>query len=55
MRVASFASLSGKALTQDNVEHLLKDILQEEARRSVTVDQIQRKRRRALRHSAWPT
>ncbi len=43
MRVASFASLSGKALTQDNVEHLLKDILQEEARRSVTVDQIQRK------------
>ena len=43
MRVASFASLSGKALTQDNVEHLLKDILQEEARRSVTVDQIQRR------------
>ena len=43
MRVASFASLSGKALTQDNVEHLLKDILQEEARRSVTIDQIQRR------------
>jgi chromosomal replication initiator protein len=43
MRVASFASLSGKELTQDNVEHLLKDILQEEARRSVTIDQIQRK------------
>ncbi len=43
MRVASFASLSGQALTQEKVEHLLKDILQEEARRTVTVDQIQRK------------
>ncbi len=43
MRVASFASLSGQALTQDNVEHLLKDILQEEARRMVTIDQIQRR------------
>ena len=43
MRVASFASLSGKALTQEHVEHLLKDILQEEARRTVTIDQIQRK------------
>ena len=43
MRVASFASLSGRALTQDNVEHLLKDILQEEARRVVTIDQIQRR------------
>ena len=43
MRVASFASLSGKALTQEHVEHLLKDILQEEARRTVTVDQIQRR------------
>ena len=43
MRVASFASLSGKALQQENVEHLLKDILQEEARRTVTIDQIQRK------------
>ena len=43
MRVASFASLSGQALTQERVEHLLKDILQEEARRMVTVDQIQRR------------
>ena len=43
MRVASFASLSGQALTQEKVEHLLKDILQEEARRTVTIDQIQRK------------
>jgi len=43
MRVASFASLSGRELTQDAVENLLKDILQEEARRSVTIDQIQRR------------
>lgn len=43
MRVASFSSLSGRELTRENVEHLLKDILQEEARRTVTIDQIQRK------------
>ncbi|MGH8092098.1 MAG: chromosomal replication initiator protein DnaA [Chthoniobacterales bacterium] len=43
MRVASFASLSGKELTHEVVEHLLKDILQEEARRAVTIDQIQRR------------
>lgn len=43
MRVASFASLSGKELTPEVIEHLLKDILQEEAKRSVTIDQIQRR------------
>ena len=44
MRVASFASLSsGKALTNEVIEHLLKDILQEEARTSITIEQIQRK------------
>jgi len=43
MRVASFASLSGKELTQEVIEHLLKDILQEEARSSITIEQIQRK------------
>jgi chromosomal replication initiator protein len=43
MRVASFASLSGKELTQEVIEHLLKDILQEEARNSVTIEQIQRR------------
>jgi len=43
MRVASFASLSGRALTPEAVEHLLKDILQEEARRTVTIEQIQRR------------
>ena len=43
MRVASFSSLSGRELTPDAVEHLLKDILQEEARRAITIEQIQRK------------
>jgi len=43
MRVASFASLSGRELTPEAVEHLLKDILQEEARRTITIEQIQRK------------
>lgn len=43
MRVASFSSLSGRELTPEAVEHLLKDILQEEARRAVTIEQIQRK------------
>ncbi len=43
MRVASFASLSGKELTQEIIEHLLKDILQEEARNSITIEQIQRR------------
>ena len=43
MRVASFASLSGKELTQEVVERLLKDILQEEARTQVTIEQIQRR------------
>jgi chromosomal replication initiator protein len=43
MRVASFASLSGKELTQEVIEHLLKDILQEEARNQITIEQIQRR------------
>ena len=43
MRVASFASLSGRQLNQEVIEHLLKDILQEEARNSVTIEQIQRR------------
>src|SRR6202011_2692648 len=43
MGVASFASLSGKELTNDVVEHLLKDILQEEGRHSISIEQIQRR------------
>ena len=43
VRVGTFSSLSGRELTPDTVEHLLKDILQEEARRTVTIEQIQKK------------
>ncbi len=43
MRVASFSSLHGKSVTVEEAESLLRDILQEEARKSVTIDQIQRK------------
>lgn len=43
MRVASFASLDGRALTPEMIEHLLKDILQEEGRQSITIEQIQRR------------
>ena len=42
MRVATYASLSGKEPTAESIEHLLKDILTEEARRTVGIDQIQR-------------
>lgn len=42
MRVATYASLSGKEPTQEGIEYLLKDILTEEARRTVGIDQIQR-------------
>ena len=43
MRVASFASLSETKIGTDTVEHLLKDILHEEGRRTVSIDTIQRK------------
>ena len=43
MRVASFASLSGQQVSRETVEQLLRDILQEEAKRTVTIDQIQKK------------
>ncbi|MEY2600548.1 MAG: chromosomal replication initiator protein DnaA [Verrucomicrobiota bacterium] len=44
MRVASFASLNeGKMPSEERIEMLLKDILQEEARRAVTIDQIQKR------------
>ncbi len=42
-RVATFASLSGRDMSTDAVEHLLKDILQEEARPAVSIEQIQKK------------
>ena len=43
LRVASFSSLSGRPLTDESIEHVLRDILQEEAKRAVSVDQVQRK------------
>lgn len=43
MRVASFVSLSGREISRDTVEQLLRDILQEEAKKTVTIDQIQKK------------
>ncbi len=42
-RVASYQSLSGREVTADTIENLLRDIFQEQARKAVTIDQIQRK------------
>jgi len=43
MRVASYRSLSGRNCTREDIETLLRDIFQEQARKAVTIDQIQRK------------
>ena len=43
MRVAAYKSLSGQSLTSDALEHLLRDVLQEQARKAVTIDQIQKR------------
>jgi chromosomal replication initiator protein len=43
MRVASYKSLSDREITQDVIENLLRDIFQEQARKTVTIDQIQRR------------
>ena len=43
IRVASYASLTGKEITIDLLDTLLRDALHEEARRTITVDSIQRK------------
>ena len=42
MRLASYSSLSGKSLTDEVIEGLLKDILREEGRRRVTIPSIQK-------------
>ncbi|MCW1886789.1 chromosomal replication initiator protein DnaA [Luteolibacter flavescens] len=42
MRVATFASLAGERVTEERVEHLLRDLLREETGKQVTVDAIQR-------------
>src|SRR6202049_4654043 len=43
MRVAAYQSLSGREISRETVEQLLRDILREEAKKTVTIDQIQKK------------
>jgi len=43
IRVASYAHLTGKELTNDVVENLLREILQEEGRHTITIEVIQKK------------
>src|SRR6202047_832934 len=43
MRVASYHSLSGREISREMVEQLLRDILREEAKKTVTIDQLHKK------------
>src|SRR5258708_12173127 len=43
MRVASYQSLSGREISRETIDQLLRDILREEAKKTVTIDQIQKK------------
>jgi chromosomal replication initiator protein len=43
IRVASFSSLTGKKLTTEMVEGLLREVLHEEGRLTITIDAIQKK------------
>ena len=43
IRVASYTSLTGKEITTDSLETLLRDALHEEARHTLTIDGIQKK------------
>jgi chromosomal replication initiator protein len=43
MRVASYVSLNKGRPSVEKIEHLLKDILHEEARRAISIDQIQKR------------
>jgi chromosomal replication initiator protein len=42
MRVATYTSLAGESAGVDKVEHLLRDLLREEASKQVTIDAIQK-------------
>ncbi|MGE9270425.1 MAG: chromosomal replication initiator protein DnaA [Verrucomicrobiales bacterium] len=42
MRVGTYSSLAGERITQEKVEHLLRDLFREENSRQVTIDAIQR-------------
>src|SRR6202022_3812435 len=43
MRVASYQSLNGRECSREALEQLLRDILREEAKKTVTIEQIQKK------------
>jgi chromosomal replication initiator protein len=43
VRVASYASLTGKEVNRDALESLLRDALHEEAKRTITIEAIQKK------------
>jgi chromosomal replication initiator protein len=43
LRVVSYQSLSGREVSREALEQLLKDILREEAKKMVTIEQIQKK------------
>src|ERR1700730_5947031 len=43
MRAGSYQSLSGREVSREALEQLLRDILQEEAKKTVTIEQIQKK------------
>ncbi|MDH4470280.1 MAG: chromosomal replication initiator protein DnaA [Verrucomicrobiae bacterium] len=43
MRVMAYQSLSGKPLQQQDINHLLRDVFQEQARKNITIDQIQKR------------
>ncbi len=43
VRVASYVSLNREMPSDEKIEHLLRDILQEEARRAISVEQIQKR------------
>ncbi len=42
MRVATYASLAGEGVSVEKVEHLLRDLIREEASRQVSIDSIQK-------------
>lgn len=42
MRVGTYASLAGERVTEEKVEHLLRDLLREEGGKVVTIDAIQK-------------
>jgi chromosomal replication initiator protein len=43
LRVVSYQSLNGREVSREALEQLLKDILREEAKKTVTIEQIQKK------------